>query len=681
MASTSGWTTVKPKTAKGQVHHLTKSQKKQLIDRMPRIEPQLPVQESSTLYDAFLEKEKQKDKVKAEKFVDKLGPNKDSSKTISDGANKKGSSVKKGKKHNDHHEQRKMSFEDAIKKVTKSELEAVLLHSRERFPEQQEVWLKDLVSFFNGKFESVPVESDPVFRGQSQEFPLHALDSSCVSVFSSVIKECPLATLEHLYYYSIDTMLNENQNGQASYGYRIFLQLLAKTNPGVVLSKMQQYKELVKSTQNQPKRCLSILWAVGQVGIADLRAGLRVWLDVMLPSLGVRAIANHCMDYLEGLFGIHKSLKTAFGEINLREYFHLLDIVFGPALMADLRKRLLELYPKLKKIAYGDEVSTGLRTFFPSYLIRVKEDCPGPLKKELLSCLVSCLTEDKHCYSLWCQHYTKNLAQSIVLMQHMLESWEQESQYLDQKLLQNTVQSFLRTNEQALQGRNQEEYDHSTKVCEELQRKMARSRFPWRWMMFLLVSVVLGIVSYDLYSSKTLQDSKTIRFLENYGILAVLSQGWAKISLYFGMAYSWLQVNVPHYCSVVYREVSPYVIKMLDFISHIEEYTRTYRHTAVKMLLELQDKIYSLAPDFWSKVGNYVWLSWDFLRDYSTWMWAHVATFVADTYHWIEHILIRGDFNTENIQKTLTWSVSWLQNTTYTAFEWCSQLWTPVKSH
>ena len=57
-----------------------------------------------------------------------------------------------------------------------------------------------------------------------------------------------------------------------------------------------QYLELIKTNVNRPAQCLSILWAVGQCGIVDLRSGLRGKLpnfwspsvhstDYWLPSL------------------------------------------------------------------------------------------------------------------------------------------------------------------------------------------------------------------------------------------------------------------------------------------------------------------------------------------------------------------------------------------------------------
>ena len=50
------------------------------------------------------------------------------------------------------------------------------------------------------------------------------------------------------------------------------------------------------------------------------------------------------------VFSWHKQSQAAYGEVGLREYFHLLDTIFSPTfnLQGDLRKRLQAVYPEVK---------------------------------------------------------------------------------------------------------------------------------------------------------------------------------------------------------------------------------------------------------------------------------------------------------------------------------------------
>ena len=53
---------------------------------------------------------------------------------------------------------------------------------------------------------------------------------------------------------------------------------------------------------------------------------------------------------------------------------------------------------------------------------------------------------------------------------------------------------------------------------------------------------------------------------------------------------SWLSVNIPLYCELIYTTFSPYFWKFVDFCKNLEEYTRGYRHAAVDWVSNDQDK-------------------------------------------------------------------------------------------
>ncbi|XP_060578304.1 transmembrane protein 214-A-like [Ruditapes philippinarum] len=668
MASAGNWSVVgKTKKAKGQNQNLTKSQRKQFIDNMPRIAPLDPMKEDSTIYDAFVIREQQRyERKQQEKFADKIEAGKESNgKSLSDGANKKKSVQKKKVDQSP----KKRPFEDGIKEVAEADLKSVLLQSKGHFPDKPELWLKDLVTFLNMKLEHCP-DNDKFLKKENLDYPASSLKKGCTKVLTSVLSDCNAATLEHVLYFCIMTMLEECQNGNPTHGYKIFLQLLVRGSPDIVLSKLDQYKEIVKSVQNRPEKCLALMWALGQVGYPSLRAGIRVWLEIMQPCLSPKALGSFCMQYLETILGLHgKQLEQAGGEIKLQEFFRLFDSLYIQGLPSDIRKRLIALYPQLKSVAHGKNLESSLRNFFPSYLTRANPDASKELKSELISCLVDCLSKDKHTFALWCQLYTKHLRQSRLLLVHLNDNWEKVRGCMDQKLLQQTLMTFMRTNEESSQGKNSGEWDSMTAICEELLKKMSKPRFPWRWLMFFLVSTVIAIVAYDVYTSKTLKDSKTVRFLEAYGVLGVLQKIWTTVVYYTDIIFGWLQVNVPVYYEKVYTTVAPVVAKIVETVIHFWNNTRQHR-TAVA------DKVYSMAPEIWDEVGKYLALCWDFILEYTYWIQGHIAVCYKYVYHWVEKNIIQGDFSAANIQHTLSWSANRFQNYTLSAIEWCRQLMT-----
>lgn len=51
--------------------------------------------------------------------------------------------------------------------------------------------------------------------------------------------------------------------------------MLSFFKKNILFCYIEQYLELLKTSQNRPAQCLSILWVLGQCGITDLRCGLR----------------------------------------------------------------------------------------------------------------------------------------------------------------------------------------------------------------------------------------------------------------------------------------------------------------------------------------------------------------------------------------------------------------------
>lgn len=57
-------------------------------------------------------------------------------------------------------------------------------------------------------------------------------------------------------------------------GNKLFLQYIAVNEPSLVSLNINKYVTLKNSYQNRPNIGLSILWAVGHVGVKDFQCGL-----------------------------------------------------------------------------------------------------------------------------------------------------------------------------------------------------------------------------------------------------------------------------------------------------------------------------------------------------------------------------------------------------------------------
>lgn len=657
---------------------VSRGERKKLVDGMPKVEHYAPaLQESSTLFNVFLEKERKQQQANAQAKAE----SKDSSKTNGHAnASKKPAQPKKKVQKTEPEKKKPTDFLSAVAEIKKDDLESALAITRASFPGNIEVWLKDLASLLSIKLEQCP-EPDPVMKNKPKDFPMCHLTNKCQDLIKSVIREASVETLEHLLYHSITTMLSEMNKGNSSYGYRIFIQLLVYSKPSIALTKTQQYLELLTTHQNKLPRCLSILWCLGVGGNKDFRSGLRVWMEVMMPMLKSRPVAPYCVDYLEELFRTHTDMKKLSGEMSLKEYFFLVDMIFNDQnLPKDLAKKLQTLYPKLKKIALSNDKTHGFRQVFPSYLTRITPGSSRTMKAEILPCLVDCLTSDKQCFAVWCQMYTKHLPQSSVLLNYLAQNWDKVGSRLDKKLFQSTLRSFSITNEElATQGRNSMDgYQECVAVCKDLLQKMEQTHFPWFWVMFLLISTLSAIIAYDIYSSKTFKASRTVRFLEDYGILAFMEQVWSKLSHYTMIAYSWLRVNVPLYTEKAVNTVSPYMAlgwtKVSAGAQYLWEVSTPQRQWLYIKLLQLTEQVYNLSPQLWSDISDYILLSWDYLRDKTYLIWTSAVQLFFTSCKWIEKEVLLGQYTPDVLQQFFRSTISLVQSSTVSAVQWCSNL-------
>ncbi|GAB1605494.1 transmembrane protein 214-B-like [Argonauta hians] len=698
------WEVVKTnKSKKTKNEALTKSQKKALLERMPKAQNKEISASDPTIFEAFLASKKSKAAAAATTGSSSSSSNKSNNKMNSNNNNssssvktkdskKNANNAKKKMKNNDSgmlvggggvpveaaKERKKTSIEEAVNHIDKASLEQILLKDQAMFPDHPDVWLKDLSSYMNVQLEHIP-EKDPVFKEKSKDFPLCVVRGDVKKFLLTTLRRCPTVQREMLFHHSISSMLNESAKGLSTYGYRIFIQLLAREEPDLVISKLPMYMELLKSHQNRPLRCSAILWALGQAGFKDLSTGLRIWMELMISSLGFRTItvASYPVDYLEMLFSIHKDVCSAYGVITVKEYFYILDLIYNTNIniQNDLRKKLKILNAKLKVITYGPHPDKTLRTFFPSYLTRLSSSCPPALKTELLSSLMRCLLKDEHCFGLWQQMYPKHLKQSGILMTHLFESWKRISRDVNQKLLRETLCSFSVTNSEL---GDKGAKDPCLSICKELLQKMTQPQYPW-WniIILLIISSLLSLFVVDVFIAGNVRDSQTVKFLDRNGVLQAAHYTWHRLEVYTLKTQVFLKENGGKYYKLAEKNVKPYAVaawhKTKEASLYVATATASHRHCIHRKLLESKEWLYNMSPEFWDQLIEYFWLFVSFLQDYCLWLWQHLSYFSNRLYTFLATAIAEGDFSVEKLQSSLTTAVTSIQKTSATFVQWCSQ--------
>ncbi|XP_030054483.1 transmembrane protein 214 isoform X1 [Microcaecilia unicolor] len=451
------------------------------------------------------------------------------------------------------------SLEDALKALDLSDLQKELEKSQNMFPENPSVWLKDLAGYLNFKLQAP--RSDPTLSQYTHDYP-YSLVSRELKVIIKALLEKSSGVLELFFDHCIYIMLQEldKPSGESLHGYRICVQAVLLERPKIATMNVGKYLELLRSQQSRPMKCLTVMWALGQAGFTDLIEGLKVWLGIMLPVLGIKSLSPYAIAYLDRLLMMHSNLTKGFGMIGPKDFFPLLDFAFMPnnSLSPSLQDQLQQLYPRLKVLAFGAKPETTLHTYFPSFLSRATPHCPPDMKKELLTCMNECLNMDPLSFSVWRQLYTKHLSQSSLLLNHILDSWDNTSKKM-RKSLRETVHSFKVTNEEfSLKGTNNAQDIESCDItCKTLLHKMKGRGIPWSRLLLVVLVFTAGFIIHDIRAHGSFQASSSAHILQHSGLLTVSQQAWNKVSYFILEGCSWIERNAPIYYSHMMRILGP----------------------------------------------------------------------------------------------------------------------------
>ncbi|NXT81708.1 TM214 protein, partial [Zapornia atra] len=394
-----------------------------------------------------------------------------------------------------------------------ADLQKELDKSQSVFPENPSVWVKDLASYLNYKLQAP--RSDPMLSQHPHDYPYSLVSRELRSIIRTLLGRSS-SVLELFFDHCIYTMLQELDKtpGESLHGYRICIQAVLLHRPRIATANLGKYLEVLRSHQNRPAKCLTVLWALGQAGFADLHEGLKVWLGIMLPVLGIKSLSPYAVAYLDRLLTIHPNLTKGFGMIGPKDFFPLLDFAFMPnnSLTPSLQEQLRRLYPRLKVLAFGAKPETALHSYFPSFLSRATPSCPPGMRKELLTSMSQCLSLDPLSFGVWRQLYTKHLSQSSLLLNHLLESWDSSSKKVRQSL-QETIRSFKVTNEELASRRPNGDCDVAAcdAACKELLRRMKGRGFPWSRLLLLLLVLVAGFLLHDVRTHGSFQGEARLR--------------------------------------------------------------------------------------------------------------------------------------------------------------------------
>ncbi|XP_076861562.1 transmembrane protein 214 isoform X3 [Brachyhypopomus gauderio] len=553
---------------------------------LPRVEQYPAVKMSETIFETF-------EKIGKKQNKEQVPPPAETQQKKSNGAKQSKKSPSSGSFKPTHYK----TLEEAVKALDVGELRQQLEKSQTLFLDNPSVWVKDLAGYLNSKL--LAPDTDPTLSTYAHDYPYCLAGKELRSVIKNLLVRSASA-LEDSFNYCVFTILRDldKHPGEPLHGYRMCIQAIMMTKPKIATQNLSEHLELLRSHQNRPAKCLSIMWALGQAGFCDLSQGIKVWLGIMLPVLGMKSLSAYAISYLDRLLMLHANLTKGFGVMGPKEFFPLLDFAYMPrnSLSTSLQEQLRRLYPRLKVLAFGAKPESTLHTYFPSFLSRATPSCPDAMKRELLNSLTECLSVDVQSLGVWRQLYTKHLTQSSLFLSHLLASWSTLSPKLRNNL-QETIQSFRVTNEEMKTTGNIEDVKECNAVCKSLQTKIRAQGFPWSRLLMALLVLAAGFIAHDVRSRGTFSASTTALYLEKTGAPAVSQQAWRTLSHYSQQGTSWLAEKTPYYYSLAVEAFGPTLDGALEKLKVVAVIIAQRSSEIIFWLAEKTPYYYSLAVE------------------------------------------------------------------------------------
>ncbi|XP_071514353.1 transmembrane protein 214-B-like isoform X2 [Panulirus ornatus] len=551
------------------------------------------------------------------------------------------------------------TLEEAVCRLRVGEMQNLLDVVMSRFHDSPLIWLKDLASYLNVRVN--PIHSpDPAFRGHPNSFPASLLRSEVKKMLVNTLSGCSDNLLAAFHKHCVTSMVQEQIKGLGVAGYKLFIQILSIHNPHVGLMNLPLYCELRQSIQNQTPACLSLLWAIGQSGLDDFTVGLKVWMELMVPLIGLKNYSAYVVEYGSSVFrgGGGGGAEDCGEVLGAREFFTILDFTWCSSgfLPKPVQRQLFDLYPKVKTAAFSSTPEITLKNFFPSFLHRLDPSVSLPLKVELLTCLVQCLTQDPHCWSIWSQLYLKHLPQSSVLLNHLGKEWKILSQSLrvQRKEVRQTIQGFFETNKQMAHKAHTVvgaiEATEATKILLN-QMKTAKGRSPFPRVIKLLGILLLTAVIWDIKSAGSFYGSKLGQTVERLGLVPHLEAFGRASKTAFIHSYRWCAINVPVYYSRACELAGPYLLLVLEKTEGGAAYCIAAMESAAQYIPLMKEKIETSLPGLSASASHYSSVAMNALQVGFTTVRDASAPYLSQAHEFVTTKVFVGPLAPEKLQE------------------------------
>ncbi|XP_036329132.1 transmembrane protein 214-like [Rhagoletis pomonella] len=450
-----------------------------------------------------------------------------------------------------------INIESVLRNITANDFASQLEQLKFAYPGSELLWLKGVASFFN---EKLLFDSDPIFSGKSMNYPCNLINAELKTAVLDFLESVGEENLSYFYHTLLISMTTELSKNLPIVGYKFILQLIGRHWPHVASNNMAKIALLRNSYQNRRIICLNILWAIGQGGLEQITEGIKVWQNLMLPTLELKSYTKFTTEYLEKVLSASDESCTI--TLNQNEFFSFYNALKTSYSIPK------ENQETLIKCAHGFLIkyilsSSKHANIFLTLFRNIVE--PSRSRSELAGCLC-CLVNSEDSFKVWKMNYKKQLLSSFLLFKEIERQLDNDDKNVLKLACSNPFRTFLeeaqKLNDELVTSKRKDQIaEDLIDVVKTIQEKTSQQKKKQsteqnkcgicKWILgsFVLITVIAAVLIYDtnLNGKGVFEHSATGKVLKNAGVLPHVEKAWYMSMGAAARGYKWAELHVPPY--------------------------------------------------------------------------------------------------------------------------------------
>lgn len=275
--------------------------------------------------------------------------------------------------------------------------------------------LKTVFTFLNERLR-LEHSGDSFLFDRNLDYPDCILPKPLKFLLQDLIKKSSTTNLEYFFQNLLQSLCEELNKSRSFIGHLILLQQISKHHPSAATTNLASTCILRNSYMNQPSICFSLFWALGTSGLVDTSIAIKVWIDIISPSVQIKSYAKFAFSLLHKI--LCKSDRTPNLNISIDNYRTLINILLEDGSKTQL-KDLQIIKTESLKILINKKISNS-NEIEAVFLLLLKFSRQTQTTNIFCSGIWKCVTlYPKQCMNIWRMNFNTYQRQNVNVFRYL----------------------------------------------------------------------------------------------------------------------------------------------------------------------------------------------------------------------------------------------------------------------